>query len=137
MKENTLHRLVVQLLTQFAAPGVIWYHPANGEKRDIRTAMRLNTMGVRPGVPDLAFVLADGRAAFIELKSDKGRMRPEQVTFQELCAMTGAPYAVVRTFEEAIKVLRDWSVIHVRVATVSVEGGSRRANPNAPRSAVA
>jgi hypothetical protein len=35
-------------------PRLRWlFHPANGELRDIKTAVKLKKMGVNPGVPDL------------------------------------------------------------------------------------
>jgi hypothetical protein len=50
-------------------PGVLIYHCPNGEKRSIKTAVRLKKMGVVAGIPDL-FVPA--WMLYIELKREKG-----------------------------------------------------------------
>lgn len=62
-------------------PRLWWlFHPANGELRDIRTAVKLKKMGVNPGVPDLWLpVAAHGYPGLvIELKAIGGTTRPDQ-----------------------------------------------------------
>ena len=56
-------------------------------------------MGVVAGVPDLAFVLPDGRAAFFEVKTRTGRLSPQQIAFRDRCNAVGAPYAMARSVE--------------------------------------
>lgn len=50
-------------------PGVLIYHCPNGEKRSIKTAVRLKKMGVVAGIPDL-FIPAWN--LYIEMKREKG-----------------------------------------------------------------
>lgn len=60
----------------------LWYHPANGEYRDYKTAIRLSNMGVNKGVPDLMHPgqLINGvlRGYSIEIKKPGGEQSPEQ-----------------------------------------------------------
>ena len=112
--EIQVHKSIVDLLQLSAEPNVIWYHPANGEKRNIVTAVRLKRMGVHPGVADLAFVLPDGRhgrPAFMEIKSAKGRLSPDQKSFRDRCAAIGVPYALVKSLDDAQQVLRHWGAL--------------------------
>ena len=54
--EETAQRLVIARCDRLIAayPALQWlYHPANGGKRDARTAALLKAQGVRRGVPDL------------------------------------------------------------------------------------
>lgn len=49
-------------------PGVLIYHCPNGEKRSIKTAVRLKKMGVVAGIPDL---MVPAWMLYIELKREK------------------------------------------------------------------
>lgn len=50
---------------------------------------------------------ADGRGQFvaIELKAERGRQTPEQLTYQALIESKGGVYAVIRSVEQA----REWA----------------------------
>jgi len=104
---------VKKLLERTAPSNVIWFHVPNGEKRSRRTGGKLKKMGVRRGVPDFAFVLPSGQAAFLELKTDDGTPSQEQNDFADSCARIGAPYAVARSIDDAISILSAWGAIKV------------------------
>ena len=108
--EEALHRQAVAFLNA-TAPDCLYYHPANGGARSKAEAGILKAMGVRAGVPDLAFVLRDGRAAFIEMKAPTGRQTPAQAVFQMECERIGAPYAICRSLAEVQGTLAAWGVI--------------------------
>ena len=99
--ETSIHAAIVELLCLKAHRDLIWFHLANGEQRSPLVAAKLKRMGVVAGVPDLAFVLPDGRAAFMEVKTRAGRLAPEQLAFRDRCGAVGAPYAIVRAVDEA------------------------------------
>lgn len=107
--EEILHRQVVAYLNA-AAPDCLFYHPPNGGGRSKAEAGILKAMGVRAGVADLAFVLADGKAAFIELKAEDGRQTPAQASFEFDCRQRRAPYAICRSLAEVQGVLDAWGV---------------------------
>ena len=104
-----LRTAIVELLQLHAHRGLIYFRSALGGQRSPLVAARLKKrMGVVDGVPDLAFVLPDGRAAFLEVKTRTGRLSPEQRAFRDRCTAVGAPYAIVRSVEEAKRVLASW-----------------------------
>lgn len=56
-------------------------------------------MGMRKGVSDI-IVLLPKRVVFVELKSDIGKQRPEQIEFQKIVEGLGFEYYVIRSLEE-------------------------------------
>ena len=81
----------------------------NEAKRSPVMASRLKKSGMLPGVTDLVIV-KEGRAHFLEVKTEKGKLSGAQLEFRELCKARGAPWAVVRSPEEARRQLEEWSV---------------------------
>lgn len=114
MSELGLQKFTANLLQLQAAPGVIWFHPPNGEARSGRTGAKLKAMGVRPGVADIVIVLPGGKAAFLELKTDKGSLSNAQLSFLDLCAANGAPYVVAKSPEDVEATLRAWGALRGR-----------------------
>lgn len=110
MSEFALHRYVVELLRLAARPGVLWFHPPNGEYRSKRTGARLKAMGVIAGVADIVLVI-DGTAHFLELKTQGGRQSAEQRAFELAAIKAHAPYEVARSPEHARSVLTAWGAI--------------------------
>jgi hypothetical protein len=60
------------------------------------------------GMPDLV-VLTDHGVRFVEVKSRKGRQRPEQRAFQEACERAGVPYILARSLEDVVRFEESWS----------------------------
>jgi hypothetical protein len=108
--EADLQRAVVQAL-RFALPRTaIIHHCANevtepGPRGAKRQAI-LAGMGVHPGFADLV-VLCDGRALFLELKSQKGKLSPEQEAFRDAMLAQGHGWALVRSLDDALGALAD------------------------------
>lgn len=111
--EAALHVSVIEWLTRFGKPGLIWFHPANERRCSPRQGAHLKRLGVRAGVPDICLVRPGGAAAYLELKSTNGRQTPEQLAFEQLCKANGCPYSVARTIDEAISALAAWGCIRV------------------------
>jgi hypothetical protein len=88
------------------------FHCPNGEKRHIRTAMKLKRMGVRRGVPDIIFfspgkIFLDSkpyvfRGLVIEFKSLKGKLSKEQKLWLEFFKNNDFLPFVTSNLEEAI-----------------------------------
>ena len=108
--EADLQRAVVQAL-RFALPRTaIIHHCANevaepGPRGAKRQAILVG-MGVHAGFADL-MVLHDGRVLFFELKSPKGRLRPDQEAFRGEVLAHGFGWALVRSLDDALGALAD------------------------------
>ena len=90
-------------------PALRWlFHIPNGGSRNPQEAARLKAQGVLPGVADLFLPVArrDFHGCWLEMKTEEGRVSPEQKAF--LADMTAAGYfaQVVRGSEEAIRTLQ-------------------------------
>lgn len=115
-REERLQRAVVQHLMLCLPDDVVWYSVPNGGHRSASQGARLKATGVRAGVPDLAFVLPNGRAAFIELKCEKdhlGRrtyLSPEQKEFCGQIMKAGGLCALCRSVDEVESILIGWGV---------------------------
>ena len=113
--EEQLQRSVVAYLL-VTRPQCLWYHPPNGGGRSKAEGGVLKAMGVRPGVPDLALVLPEGQAAFIELKAEGRRLSPAQIEFRATAEGLGAKYAVCYSINEVKAALKTWGVTFLRRA---------------------
>ena len=108
--EADLQRSVVTAL-KFALPKTaIIHHCANevtepGPRGAKRQAILVG-MGVHPGFADLV-VLCDGRVLFLELKSLKGRLSPNQEAFRDTVLAQGFGWALVRSVDDALGALAD------------------------------
>jgi hypothetical protein len=117
--EERLQRAVVQYLMLAVDPAqCLWWHVPNGGHRYPATAARMKLMGVRPGVPDLAFILPGGRSGFIELKAGRGTLSDNQKIFRMHALTQGAFWAEARSIADVEHILRGWGV----ALTASVGG---------------
>jgi hypothetical protein len=113
-EEEVLQRTVVAHLRLRAVSDCIWYAVPNGEKRSKTTGARLKMMGVVAGVADLAFVLPDGRAAFIEVKKAGGVQSKTQREFEKRCNGMGVPYLLSSNLDEILGTLEAWGILRRR-----------------------
>ena len=107
--EDILQMQIARYL-KLVAPNLLWWHVPNGGRRHPAEARKFKEMGVRPGVPDLCFVLPGGLSGFIELKAGKNTLEPSQKAFGEALVAAGAGYAVCRSLEAVDATLRAWGV---------------------------
>ena len=108
--EADLQRAVVQAL-RFALPRTAIIHHCANEvtepgPRGAKHQAILVGMGVNPGFADL-MVLCDGRVLFLELKSSKGRLSPDQEAFRDAVLAQGHGWALVRSLDVALGALGD------------------------------
>lgn len=89
---------------QHAAFSWALFHVPNGGKRNAKEAARFKAMGVRPGVPDLLFILPRGKYHYlaIELKVGRNKQTERQLQYEALINAMGGKYIVVRSLEEFI-----------------------------------
>jgi hypothetical protein len=109
--EEQLQRAIWQHIKIRGNPKAIAFAVPNGIPSSKITSARFKAQGLLPGTPDLVFVLPDGRAAFMELKSDGGRLSKEQKVFQERCTAMEVEHVVCSGLDQALAVLTAWEVI--------------------------
>ena len=81
---------------------------------------------VRRGWPDISLVLPNGRAAFMEVKSHTGRLRPDQAVMIQKLREASAYVAVVKSLDDAIFELNGWleadTPVRAKLDRIHVEG---------------
>lgn len=107
--ERAIQTAIVRALHQHCK--YPWFAIPNGGKRHVHTAIKLKAEGVRAGVPDLCFVLPGGRAAFLELKAEKGRLSDAQKEFRAAITAMCGWWNVAYSFDEAWEILSGWGAL--------------------------
>jgi hypothetical protein len=98
------HSIQVQILSYLyyrATPGVFAVAIPNAGKRSGRMGARMKEEGLTPGAPDLCILLPEGKCAWMETKTAKGRQSDTQKGFQARCERIGHLYVIVRSLQEA------------------------------------
>lgn len=114
--ERRVHIALADTLRVGLAPGWVWFHPANGELRDLRTAQLLQRMGVIPGVSD--FILAgppQARLHALELKRTGRKPTEAQNAFLDAVEAIGGVAGWADTFDGAIELLKRWGALSSRL----------------------
>lgn len=91
---------VMMVLTKFRVPKDTCFRIMNWFKK----------MGFLPGASDLQ-VFHGGKAYFLEVKSHSGKQSDRQVLFMDNVVRAGCKYAVVRSVDDVLLVLREWGVV--------------------------
>lgn len=86
----------------------------NEAKRSFAVVAHMKKLGLTKGVPDVMVAIPRGgfHGLFIEFKSAKGRVRPEQTAFHEKLRSQGYCVEVCRDATEAIKLFQDYLQNH-------------------------
>jgi len=109
--EHKIQVALMDYLRLAAKPEIIYAAIPNGGFRHIRVAARLKNEGVRRGTPDIFFCLPEGRVAWLEMKTTKGSLSPEQKLFRDGVLALGHYWAMARSVDEAIPHLTEWGVM--------------------------
>lgn len=72
----------------------------NASRRGPQAATIAKATGMRAGEPDLRLYLPGGRTAFIELKTDKGRLSDDQIARHKKLRGLGFPVEVLHAANE-------------------------------------
>lgn len=102
-------QLAVLEYVEAVLPYALIFHVPNGGRRSLTEGRKFKMLGVRAGTPDLVLV-HDGRTFFLELKSEKGRVSPEQHRFGEDARIAGAGWAVVRSIDDVRNAFKAWNI---------------------------
>jgi hypothetical protein len=117
LSESDIQIQVVDYCNLLAALcGFIFWSTPNEAMGEAKTGAglgrmaRLKRMGLRSGVSDLVFV-KDGRVYFLEMKRPGGKISDNQAIFGLDATHAGAKYEVAWSFDQALKILKEWSII--------------------------
>jgi hypothetical protein len=120
--ERSVHIALARTLDIALSSDFLWFHPANGEKRELKTAQLLVALGVKPGVSD--FILAGGPGGqlhALELKRRGLKPSPSQRAFLERVRAVGGKAAYADNFDDALRILKEWGAVRVTLPSLPPE----------------
>ena len=107
VSEDDLHRQVILMLNNKLLPDTLYHHSPNEGMRKVQFKMKLKSMGTRFGWPDLEIfapphetVSSKNKTLFVELKLNKGKLSPNQISIRDSLVSAGFPWALCRSVEE-------------------------------------
>lgn len=121
-KESALQIQIVNLLSYYAHKNKFVYFSVPNESallsanknrkspKFFAILMHLKKMGLMPGASDL-IIVKSGIAHCLEIKTQKGVQSENQKIFASNIVAAGAKYNLCYSFEEANKILKEWSII--------------------------
>lgn len=105
--EDDLQRQVILMLKTKLLADTLYHHSPNEGMRKVQFKMKLKSMGTRFGWPDLEIfapphetVSSKNETLFVELKLNKGKLSPNQVSIRDSLISAGFPWALCRSVEE-------------------------------------
>lgn len=101
LSEHDIQNLIRMELARIGIPV---YRANVGKVRT--TDGRYFDTGLPKGFPDLFGFRLDGQIFFIEVKNQKGKVRPEQELFIRRARQQGALAGVARSVDDALKIVR-------------------------------
>ena len=107
--EFQIHKLVVERLQEFAAPGIFWFHPFN-RAASPRQGKMAKDMGVVAGVPDL-IIFQEGLCWCLEIKAIGGKLSNAQKATHEAINDAGIDVYTVSGYDEAIALFQAHGVL--------------------------
>lgn len=105
--EHALQVQVVRYLTMALPPSVRFTASLAGVKMTKAQAGRAKAAGLRPGWPDLQLFFPDGVTRYVELKTPRGVMSPEQRAFHDFAKPHGIA-VVCRSVDDVHQALVGW-----------------------------
>jgi hypothetical protein len=107
--EDELHRSVAEFLDWMLLPPTVWTtFPAGWGKLGKATAGRLKASGLKEGMPDI--LVFRGVTIGIELKTEKGKQSPAQITMMPKLRAAGVSVHVCHSIDEVYEVLTTFRV---------------------------
>jgi hypothetical protein len=100
--EHQFQSALCDLLDVQAKPDLVWFAIPSGGHRHIAVAKKLKAEGVKRGIPDLAFLLPQGKTAWLELKVKNGRLSPSQKAFRDRALNLGHQWGMAQDMTDAL-----------------------------------
>jgi len=105
--EDDLQRQVILMLKNRLLSNTLYHHSPNEGVRKVQFKMKLKSMGTRFGWPDLEIfapahetITSKNETLFVELKLNKGKLSPNQVSIRDSLISAGFPWALCRSVED-------------------------------------
>jgi hypothetical protein len=115
LTEAAIQRAIVQHYHLRAAPGVFMFAVPNGGYRPPVEAAIMRATGTVAGVPDTVWI-KDGRAYFLELKAEGGRLSEAQERVLIALREAGALATHAHGLDQALRVLEAWGILRGAVS---------------------
>jgi len=109
--EHKIQTALMDYLMFAGRKDLFWFAIPNQSNRHIHNAAKMKAEGVRSGIPDLCFMLDQGRVAWLEMKTQIGRLSDTQKAFRDRAQALGHHWAMARSVDEAIPHLTAWGVL--------------------------
>ena len=109
MSERALQTAVVSFLRVALPEYAVFTHAPGEGRRGWKSQRDLKSSGYRKGWPDIE-VLYEGRAYFLELKSAKGRVSPDQLATHAAIRRAGCECFIARSLDEVVWALETWAI---------------------------
>lgn len=102
MKEMDILRLI---MIELSARGcTVWRNNVGTLKNSAGIPIKF---GLCVGSSDLIGITQDGRFLAVEVKTEKGRIRPEQIRFIDHIKSKGGLAGIARSVEDAVKIISE------------------------------
>ena len=116
MNESQIHKGIVQWLNVALPPGSVVHHSPNEGRHRIQYRVHQKQMGMFAGWPDLELFippaswrkLSEWQPVFLEVKTAKGRLSPNQKAAHKLLTGVGCIVEVVRRIEDTEEALNKY-----------------------------
>ena len=109
--EHKLQVVLFQYLALNANRNVYYFAIPNAGKRSLPAGARMKKEGLTPGLADICLMFSEGRVAWLELKTLRGKQTPAQKNFEEVCDVLGHRYGLAHSLDEAIDILKRWGAL--------------------------
>ena len=107
--EDHLQVTVAVMLSKLLPKDAVFWHTPNGGSRHMHEAVKLKSMGVKPGIPDI-FIYWKTQLYAIELKAAKGRVSPEQTDMLDKLWSQGCEFKVCRSKDDVRDACTLWGI---------------------------
>lgn len=109
-EEHLQCAVVYYLQLRTNSKNTLFFHPANGGKRNVIEAAKFKRMGLVPGASDL-IIIHNGIPLALELKTEKGRLSDNQLAFQDHWRCVGGEATTAYGYDHAIAAFKAWGVV--------------------------